>query len=1181
MERHYYKRGERIAVEEIDGVAAIQVDPAAVKTASGGDAPSYGRSGVTALRNASEDVPDETIEAFGQAGWVFVQPNSESRNAISRRELPARAADAGRVVQRRGGRLAVVTRAMTVQLDAGLDDAAARAALDDLGLEMVRALTFAPNLFQVIATRWDDALAASVDLHDDDRVVFAEPEFIEHIPPRGLAMQEARALPSDPDLDQQWQWRNDGSNGGTAGADVNAEEAWDHSWGAGITVAVIDNGFDADHEDLAAGVVPESGYFDGSANWVQGTAGMPSGNHGTFCAGMVGARRDNGLGGVGAAPDCDLMLIAALGDTVGSQATLARGVAYAIDMSNEVPGADLADGPDILVCSLGPNGAVWDLETVLELALDAAPTGRQGLGLPIFWAASNGNNVDVAQDRVVSHPNVIAVVRSDRTDTEDNAARGEEVELIAPGVDVYSCREGDAYGTSTGTSFAAPCAAGCAALALSVNPTMTGAELRQIMRDSADQIGPGPYDAAGHNDDYGFGRVNAGRAVRDAARRVDLLTSSLVFNDVPEGELAARAIAWQGFGFDDLTFETVSGPAAPFAHLSGTSTTLPAPGVRAGATAQLWFTYTGTSAGASDSGSVTVRCVETGEEWVVPISANTIARPNVAVCLVLDQSGSMDGNAGDGRTRNAVLREAAQTFVEVAYPDTGLGIVRFDHDAHPVMAIADAGPEIFGPGRVQATGLISAHTPNPGGLTSIGDGVESAANDLSAVAANYDETAMIVLTDGQENSPKLIADVAGSIGDKVFAIGLGEPSVIDPAKLSQLTDATGGWVSMTGDISSDEYFTLTKYYLQILAGVTNQEIVLDPDGHLKPTGTVEIPFDLNAGDTAADVILMSPAPEIFDATLVTPSGAEIPRVAPPPGARWVSGRNVGYFRLTLPVVADGKAAGSGRWRLRLHADRARFRQWLDSLEGKDPKAYQYAARHGLRYAVEVHARSSIRMQSELVQKGTGLGDVMQLTAQLSEAGLPLSGRAEVVAEMTGPMGTATLKLEETRPGQYALTLPGRARGLYRFRLIARGDTLRGERFTRERWLSGSIYVARPPQQEGEPEKPTDRPEEPDAGPRPCPDVLAALHKAISSDPECAKRLARILERRGIRLDRAMACLKAAAKGGGTVKRPTLERPDLFQPTVKWADVLAAMQPGATATATPQALLAANVLRTIE
>ena len=76
---------------------------------------------------------------------------------------------------------------------------------------------------------------------------------------------------------------------------------------------------------------------------------------------------------------------------------------------------------------------------------------------------------------------------------------------------------------------------------MSINSALTGAALRRIMRDSADQIGPGSYDAAGHDDRDGLAPVKA-RQVRPAGRAVGVsFISLLIFNDMPEGELAARA----------------------------------------------------------------------------------------------------------------------------------------------------------------------------------------------------------------------------------------------------------------------------------------------------------------------------------------------------------------------------------------------------------------------------------------------------------------------------------------------------------------------------------------------------------------------------------------------------------------------------------------------------------------
>lgn len=483
-------------------------------------------------------------------------------------------------------------------------------------------------------------------------------------------------------------------------------------------------------------------------------------------------------------------------------------------------------------------------------------------------------------------------------------------------------------------------------------------------------------------------------------------------------------------------------------------------------------------------------------------------------------------------------------------------MVRFDHDAQTIMVIADAGPEIFGAGRAQATAAIAAHASNPAGTTSIGDGVENAANLLDAVAASYDATAMIVLTDGQENAPKLIADVAGSIDDTVFAIGLGEPSAINPQKLTDLTNGTGGYVVVTGNISSDEYFTLAKYYLQILAGVSNEEVVLDPEGHLRPAGRTELPFFLTRADAGADVILLCPAPEVMEFELETPGGVVIRPSALPAGVRHITGKGVTYFRFTLPVVdGNGVAAWSGRWKGRLHCERGRFAEYLRRLEATDPAAFQHAAAHGLRYAVEVHARTAVRMTVGLRQKGIDLGDEMHLRVALTEVGLPVENRAEVVVELDGPQGTGLVALAETGPGVFTASVTGDKGGLYRFRVIARGKTLRGDAFTRERRLTGAIYVPRPPQQEGDPDRPGGIPD-------PCPDLdpgcikaLVALHDAIEGTPFIARALAEVLRRQGHDLARVLECLRLVTGRDAGNGQPT--RPG----RVNWADVLDALGPG--------------------
>ncbi len=242
-------------------------------------------------------------------------------------------------------------------------------------------------------------------------------------------------------------------------------------------------------------------------------------------------------------------------------------------------------------------------------------------------------------------------------------------------------------------------------------------------RDTCDKIGGVVYDGNGHNDDYGWGRVNAARAVCTAGRTIELQTPAITFNDVPEGELTARAIVFSVITCQAATFQIVAGPtvtAGPgsFGTLVSTNAALPGTGAISTREARLWLSFTGTNDGDITTGEVTVRLVETGQEWVIPISANTIARPTVACVLVLDQSGSMQDSSGlpGFATRNDVLKFAAPVFVNVLQENNGIGMVDFDHDAYVRMNVATAGPpSAFDPTRATALGVIAAHAPNPAG----------------------------------------------------------------------------------------------------------------------------------------------------------------------------------------------------------------------------------------------------------------------------------------------------------------------------------------------------------------------------------------------------------------------------------------------------------------------------------
>lgn len=91
----------------------------------------------------------------------------------------------------------------------------------------------------------------------------------------------------------------------------------------------------------------------------------------------------------------------------------------------------------------------------------------------------------------------------------------------------------------------------------------------------------------------------------------------------------------------------------------------------------------------------------------------------------------------------------------------------------------------------------------------------------------------------------------------VFAIGLGTADQLNPGALD-LVSGTGGYLLLTGNADPDDQILLKKYFAQILAGVTNAVIVVDPAGFVPTIGEAVVPYDLTAADSRSDVIVLSP-----------------------------------------------------------------------------------------------------------------------------------------------------------------------------------------------------------------------------------------------------------------------------------------------------------------------------------
>ncbi len=219
---------------------------------------------------------------------------------------------------------------------------------------------------------------------------------------------------------------------------------------------------------------------------------------------------------------------------------------------------------------------------------------------------------------------------------------------------------------------------------------------------------------------------------------------------------------------------------------------------------------------------------------------------------------------------------AGTVFIDLLWDDNGIGVNAYDHDPVPILDVQIAGAPGSAGGRDNAVAAITAFAANPAGFAAIGDGIELAKAKLDAASA-FDHKTMIALTDGIETADKRIAEVADSIvNNKVFGIGMGTAEQIQPAALDALTSGTGGYLVMTGNLSSDETLLLSKYYLEILAGVNNNDLILDPGGWARPGVVERIPFWATDQDVGITGVVLGRPAHYLTMALETPGGAVIP-----------------------------------------------------------------------------------------------------------------------------------------------------------------------------------------------------------------------------------------------------------------------------------------------------------------
>lgn len=267
---------------------------------------------------------------------------------------------------------------------------------------------------------------------------------------------------------------------------VKAPVCWEATQAKGIYVAILDTGI-APHNDLQGNLL-------GGISFVPGQSWVDEHGHGTHVAGTVGARI-NGFGVVGVAPAAYLYAIKVLPNSgPGNWSWLMAGLYWMRKNFGCVF--------DVANMSLGGIPPA-DTINLLKSYVDYAAQNT----LLVAAAGNSGGQVIYP----ARYPNCIAVSAIDDADTIAGfSCRGPEVDLCAPGTNVYSTLPNNSYGTLSGTSMASPHVAGAAALCRGTHRLLDMDEIKNLLIKHADNLG-----SPGRDNEYGHGRVDCYGATFD------------------------------------------------------------------------------------------------------------------------------------------------------------------------------------------------------------------------------------------------------------------------------------------------------------------------------------------------------------------------------------------------------------------------------------------------------------------------------------------------------------------------------------------------------------------------------------------------------------------------------------------------------------------------------------------
>ncbi|MDT0404752.1 type VII secretion-associated serine protease mycosin [Streptomyces edwardsiae] len=288
---------------------------------------------------------------------------------------------------------------------------------------------------------------------------------------------------------------------------MHTTEAWQTTKGAGVTVAVLDTGVEADHPDLDGNVLTGTdlvgfGASEGDRAWAR---------HGTAMAGIIaghGHGAGNADGVMGIAPEAKILPVRVIledGDEARAKARRTRGNALADGIRWATD-----HGADVINLSLGDDSASAHPESGEDQAIQYALRK----GVTVVASAGNGGEKGDHVSYPAAYPGVIAATAVDRYGTRAPfSTRRWYATVSAPGVDVIIADPDHKYYEGWGTSAAAAFVSGAVALIKAAHPDLTPAQVKDLLKDTARNA---PAD--GRDDSRGFGFIDPAAAIEAASR---------------------------------------------------------------------------------------------------------------------------------------------------------------------------------------------------------------------------------------------------------------------------------------------------------------------------------------------------------------------------------------------------------------------------------------------------------------------------------------------------------------------------------------------------------------------------------------------------------------------------------------------------------------------------------------